>query len=166
MWLRWFRDLLTERLAGREPLQTGQSGEMVAPVIDSLVTGTRRELPLNRPNTGQAPYLPADVVVESMCVVDGDGIRPREAVVPPSFWVEWVRRHVAVHELTVEAALTGDRDVALAAFASDPLTGRLDLRDIEALVYELLDATSQWLPQFTGDRQDASRRSRSTSFSN
>ena len=38
----------------------------------------RRELPLNRPNAGQCPDLPADAVVESMCVVDGDGIRGRD----------------------------------------------------------------------------------------
>ena len=43
------------------------------------VTGTRRELPLNRPNTGQCPDLPADAVVESICVVDADGIRGRDA---------------------------------------------------------------------------------------
>ena len=34
--------------------------------------------PLNRPNTGQCPDLPDDAVVESICVVDGDGIRGRD----------------------------------------------------------------------------------------
>ncbi len=42
-------------LAGKEELATWDSGELVAPVIDSLVTGTRRECPLNRPNTGTVP---------------------------------------------------------------------------------------------------------------
>ena len=65
-------------LAGKEELATWDSGEMVAPVIDSIITGTRRELPLNRPNTGQCPDLPTDAVVEAMCVVDADGIRGRD----------------------------------------------------------------------------------------
>ena len=92
-------------LAGKEELPTWDSGELVAPVIDSLVTGTRRELPLNLPNTGQCPDLPADAVVESICVVDGDGIRGRDAARAPAPLAELLRRHVAVQEMTVEAAL-------------------------------------------------------------
>jgi alpha-galactosidase/6-phospho-beta-glucosidase family protein len=34
------------------------------------------------------------------------------------------------------------------AFTLDPLAGRGDLRDVEAMVDELLAATSRWLPQF------------------
>src|SRR4051812_13845236 len=50
-------------LAGEAPVPTWQSGEMVAPILDSLVTGTTRELPLNIPNTGQAADLPNDAIV-------------------------------------------------------------------------------------------------------
>lgn len=135
---------------GADP-PTWSSGEMVAPLIDSLVTGTPRELPLNLPNRGQAPYLPPGVVVETMCVADADGIRGRDAVTPPEPCAEWTRRHVAVQELTVEAALTGDRDLVHAAMALDPLCGRLDLHGLDAMTDDLLDATAAWLPQF-GDR--------------
>jgi len=136
-------------LAGKEELATWDSGELVAPVIDSLVTGTHRELPLNRPNTGQCPDLPADSVVESICVVDADGIRGRDAARAPAPFAELVRRHVAVQEMTIQAALTGDRALAHQAFALDPLAGRGDLRDTEAMVDELLSGTAKWLPQFT-----------------
>ncbi len=135
-------------LAGKEELATWDSGELVAPVIDSLVTGTHRELPLNRPNTGQCPDLPPDVVVESMCVVDGDGIRGRDTARAPVAFAELLRRHAAVQEMTVEAALTGDRALVHEAFALDPLAGRGDLRDTEAMVEELLAGTAKWLPQF------------------
>jgi alpha-galactosidase len=127
---------------------TWASGEMVAPVIDSLVTGERRELPLNLPNEGQAPYLPDDAVVETMCVVDGDGVRGREAIVPPEPCAEWIRRHVAVQELTMHAALSGDREAVHAAMALDPLCGRIGLREIESMADDLLAATAKWLPQF------------------
>jgi alpha-galactosidase len=133
---------------GDKPVPAWQSGEMVAPIIDSLTTGTHRELPLNLPNTGQAPYLPDDVVVETMCIVDADGIRGRDAIVPPPACAEWTRRHVAVQELTVEAAVTGDADLVRAAIALDPLGGRIDARSIEAMTTELLAATAEWLPQF------------------
>ncbi len=94
-------------LAGKEELTTWDSGELVAPVIDSLVTGTHREVPLNLPNAGQCPDLPADAVVESICVVDGDGMRGRDVASAPAPFAELLRRHVAVQELTVEAALEG-----------------------------------------------------------
>ena len=54
--------------------------------------------------------------------------------------------------MTVEAAVAGDRALALQAFALDPLAGRGDLRDTEAMVDELLAGTAAWLPQFTRTR--------------
>lgn len=135
-------------LSGDKEMQTWDSGELVAPVIDSLVTGTPRQLPLNVPNTGQCPDLQPDAVVESMCVVDADGIRGRDQARPPAPLAELLRRHVAVHELTVSAALSGDRSLAAAAFALDPLAGRGDMAETEAMVDELLSETSPWLPRF------------------
>jgi len=135
-------------LAGTRPLSTHPSGELVAPVIDSLVTGTRREVPLNLPNTGQCPDLPADAVVESICAVDSQGARGRDRARVPAAAAEVLRRHVATQELTVDAAVSGDRRVALAAFALDPFAGRGDLRDTEAMAAELLAGTGRWLPQF------------------
>jgi len=135
-------------LAGRQELPTWDSGELVAPVIDSLLTGTRRELPLNLPNAGQCPDIPPQSMVESMCVVDDTGIRGRDQLRLPPPLAELVRRHVAVNELTVDAALSGDRSTAYAAFALDPLAGRGDWRETEAMVDELLERTSVWLPQF------------------
>jgi alpha-galactosidase len=135
-------------LAGDKPLATHPSGELVAPVIDSLLTGSRREFPLNLPNIGQCPDLPADAVVESICVVDDQGVRGRDRARVPVPLAEVLRRQVATQELTVEAAVTGDRRVALAAFAVDPLAGRGDLRATDAMARELLAGTAPWLPQF------------------
>jgi ABC-type transporter Mla maintaining outer membrane lipid asymmetry ATPase subunit MlaF len=129
-------DTGTIRVFGRSTLDIADSSDWLstldrfgiisdrAPLIDSLVTGEHRELPVNLPNRGQAPYLPADVVVETMCIVDADGIHGRDEIVPPAVCAEWIRRHVEVQERTVEAALTGDRDVVCAAMALDPLCGR------------------------------------------
>jgi galacturan 1,4-alpha-galacturonidase len=136
-------------LAGTKPLQTWFSGELPALVVESLVSGRRRELPVNIPNAGQVVDLPAGVVVESMGIVDGDGVRGRDVAVLPPPYGELVRRHVAVAELTVSAAMSGDRSLAEAAFFLDPLAGRGDLHRTEAMVDELLAASSAWLPQFT-----------------
>lgn len=135
-------------LGGTKTLQTWPSGELPAPVIDALVTGEARELPVNIPNTGQVPDAPPDAVVESICVIDGDGIRGRDVAALPPPYDELVRRHVAVQEMTVAAAIDGDRRLAEAAFLLDPLAGRGDYQEATAMVGELLSATAQWLPQF------------------
>ena len=92
--------------------------------------------------------MPADAVVESICVVDAEGIRGRDVAPLPPPYAELVRRHVAVADYTVAAALRGDRELAEAAFFLDPLAGRGDLHQTEAMVAELLAGTSAWLPQF------------------
>jgi alpha-galactosidase/6-phospho-beta-glucosidase family protein len=135
-------------LAGTKDLQTWQSGELPSPLIQALLSGEPFEAPVNIPNAGQAPQLPPDVVLESICVIDGDGIRGRDVSVLPAPYDEIVRRHVATQELTVEAALRGDRALAGEAFALDPLAGRGDLHVQEAMVDELLAGTAEWLPQF------------------
>ncbi len=135
-------------LAGTKDLQTWQSGELPSPMIQAMLTGDPFEAPVNIPNTGQAVGLPPDVVLESICVIDGDGIRGRDRAALPAPYDEIVRRHVATQELTVEAALRGDRTLAAEAFALDPLAGRGDLRAMEAMVDELLAGTAEWLPHF------------------
>ena len=135
-------------LAGTKDLQTWQSGELPSPMIQAMLTGEPFEAPVNIPNTGQGVGLPADAVIESICVIDGDGIRGRDRAALPTPYDEIVRRHVATQELTVEAALRGDRTLAGEAFALDPLAGRGDLRDMDAMVDELLAGTAEWLPQF------------------
>jgi alpha-galactosidase len=135
-------------LAGSKDLQTWQSGELPAPMIQAMLTDVPFEAPVNIPNVGQAPDLPADAVLESICVIDGSGIRGRDVSHLPEPFNELVRRHVATQELTVQAALQGDRALAGQAFALDPLAGRGDLRQTDAMVDELLTGTAEWLPQF------------------
>ena len=135
-------------LDGSKPLQTWQSGELPSPMIQAMLSGEPFEAPVNIPNVGQAPQLPADVVLESICVIDADGIRGRDVSLLPAPYDEIVRRHTATQELTVEAAMTGDRALAAEAFALDPLAGRGDLGQMEAMVDELLAGTAEWLPQF------------------
>jgi alpha-galactosidase len=124
------------------------SGELVAPVIACRMLDRPGWFPLNIPNHGQVADLPPDVVVESMCVVDGSGVRGRDEVTLPPAMAEHLRRVSASQELTVEAAITGDRDDVLAAMLADPLAGRIDYDALGAMTHELLVATKPWLPQF------------------
>ena len=141
------RGRLLELLA-MDDVPTTPSGEIVAPLIDCFLTGTRRELPVNLPNTGQCPDFPPDVVVESIGVADRDGIRGRDRAVAPPLLAEYLRRVSAAQELTVDAALSGSREKAFEAMLADPLAGRADFEQLAMMTDELIDATRPWLPQF------------------
>jgi alpha-galactosidase/6-phospho-beta-glucosidase family protein len=122
---------------------------MVAPMIDSFLRDKSRDFPLNLPNTGQCPDLPADAVVESMVTAKGDGLTGRDHGVAPAALAESLRRVVASQEMTVEAAISGDRDRAVDAMLMDPLAGRIDFDLVAQMTDEMLAATARWLPQFS-----------------
>ena len=98
------------------------SGEMVAPLIDSRHRATSRATSRSTsPNTGQCPDLPDDVVVESMCTADGDGrARSRPCRGCRRCSPSTLRRVSPSQELTVEAAVTGDRDKVVEAMLARP----------------------------------------------
>ncbi len=124
------------------------SGELVASLLEGLLTGTDRSLPVNLPNTGQVESLPEGVVVECMGVAGREGLRPRDRTTVPGYLGEHVHRIAASQDLTVQAALSGDPRTVLEAMLLDPITGRLPYEDIVAMTDELLAATADWLPQF------------------
>jgi alpha-galactosidase len=124
------------------------SGELVAPLLDGIVTGTPRSLPVNLPNAGQVTDLPAGVVVECMGTIDGDGVRPRDTASAGAA-AEHLRRVVTSQELTVDAALSGDRRLVLQAMLADPVAGTLPWEHVAAMADELLTASAPWLPQFS-----------------
>jgi alpha-galactosidase/6-phospho-beta-glucosidase family protein len=92
--------------------------------------------------------LPAGVVVECMGTVDADGVRPRDTASAGAA-AEHLRRVVASQELTVQAALTGDRGLVLQAMLADPTAGGLPFEHVMAMTDELLAASAPWLPQFS-----------------
>ncbi len=137
-----------EALIAAPEIPAMPSGELVAPLIDSMLRDKPRDFPLNIPNTGQCPDLPMDVVVESVCTADGSGVRGRDRAEAPAALAEQLRRVSASQELTVEAALTGNRETVFEAMLADPLSSRLDWDQLQGMTDELLGATSAWLPQF------------------
>ena len=137
-----------EALIDAPEVPTFPSGELVAPLIDSMLRDKPRDFPLNIPNAGQCPDLPTDVVVESVCTVDGSGVRGRDRAECPPGLAAHLRRVAGSQELTVEAALTGSRELVFEAMLADPLASRIDWDQLQLMTDDLLDATAGWLPQF------------------
>ena len=76
-------------------------------------------------------------------------------MIPPGILTQ-IARHATNQEMTVEAALTGDRSLVLQAMLNDPLCGAIgDFRRMERMMDELLQANRQWLPRFFARRRRA-----------
>jgi alpha-galactosidase/6-phospho-beta-glucosidase family protein len=84
--------------------------------------------------------------VEGFARADADGLHPLPPVELPPAILANLRARLDQIELTVEAALTGDRKVALQALAADPLVPSLE--QATAILDEALAAEAPYLPQF------------------
>lgn len=97
---------------------------------------------------GRIANLPPDVVVETFGVVDASGVSPLPFGPLSPGVAAVVRRHVDNQEMVVEAALTGNRALAIQALANDPLLR--DLATVEPMLDEMLEANRHYLPRFFG----------------
>jgi alpha-galactosidase len=104
------------------PLQVvGHSPEEVVPIVAAMWTGEpTRIMAVNVPNHGSLPDVAEGAIVEVGATVDGDGIHPD--AMPPlgEPLASWVGTQVELQDLVVEAALSGDPDLAFRAVVEDP----------------------------------------------
>jgi alpha-galactosidase len=138
------------RLEGDGAIEVLPSFEYAATIIRSIVTGKPRVIYGNVANDGLIDDLPTGCTVEVPCLVDGNGVQPtRIGALPPQI-AALIRTNVNVHELTVEAALTGRLDHVYHAAMLDPHTAaELDPDQITDLVDALLSAHGEWIPRLS-----------------
>lgn len=117
--------LAEARSAGEERDEADLAGggyERVAlQVMRALLTGERAELILNVRNGSTLPGLPADGVIEVPAVVDATGAHALPAAPPTPHQLGLMAAVKGVEQDTIRAAVHGDRDAALRAFALHPL---------------------------------------------
>jgi alpha-galactosidase len=135
-------------LAG-EPLDVSRDATEYAPqVIHSITTGTLRRIHGNVANRGLISNLPEGYAVEVPCVVDALGVRPERVGALPAQCAALNRGFVNVGELTVRAAVTGDRRMVRQAAMVDPNTAAtLSLDRIWELCDELTAAHGDLIPE-------------------
>ncbi len=144
-----------ERMA-RRMVTVKRSMEYGSQIIFSQETGQPQVIYGNVPNHGLIENLPQGCCVEVPCLVDANGIQPtRVGTLPPQL-AAMMQTNINVQSLTVEAALTGNRDYVYHAAYLDPHTSaELDLDQITALVDDLIEAHGDYLPQFNGQKVKA-----------
>ena len=138
------------RLIGgtRQP-PTERTHEYGATIIEAIETNRPARVNGNVPNRDLIASLPPGCCVEVACLVDANGIQPTRVDGYPAQLAALNRTNINVHELIVEASLTGRREAVYHAVMLDPLTGAVcTLPQIHALVGEMLAEQERWLPQF------------------
>jgi alpha-galactosidase len=146
---------LWERLAaeadGRAPLderlfKETREGERVVDIIESILSDRQAlELAVNVRNDGLIPNLPPEAIVEVPGVVGGCGVRGIGVGGLPQAIADLLRGRIDQQELVVDAALTGDRRLALQALLADPLVR--DLESAKAMLDDALEAHAEHLPR-------------------
>jgi alpha-galactosidase len=137
-----------DALANRNAKETGHSGEYGTLIIHSMETGQPRVVYGNVANRSAIANLPSSCCVEVPCLVDRNGVQPTMVGALPPQLAALMQTNINVQELTVDAALTGDRDRVYQAALLDPHTAAaLDPEQIVALVDELLAAHGEMIPE-------------------
>ena len=133
-------------LAG-EPFELERSPEYGAVIIKAEVTGKVALIYGNVENTRLIDNLPEGCCVEVPVVVDRIGLRPVHVGPLTPELAAHCAPHVFVQDLTVRAALEGDREaVYRAAMLDRHAASVLSLTEIRAMTDELIDAHGAMMP--------------------
>jgi len=117
--------------------------EMVGAVMDN---DNHYHPQLNIPNRGFIPNLPEDVIVEVPGIISGMGFQGLSFPPLPEGIAEMCRRELALSSLVVDAAESGDKQLALQALLLDPMV--TDIDTARAILDDFLKEFGEYLPQF------------------
>ena len=123
-------------------------GDIATHLIISIATNRQREFHVNIPNEGSITNISQGSIVEVPALVDSSGARPICLGGLPRGVQGLTQGIINWEELTVDAALSGDRELVLQALMAHP-RWPLTLDSAEKLCDEMLRAQAKYLPQFS-----------------
>ena len=119
----------------------------VVGILVSIAANEGREWGgINFPNRGAIANLPYDAIVEGPCIVDKRGITPITIGDLPKCFLGITLHTINWQELTVDAALSGDRNILYQALLACPYVH--DMEAAEKIMDELFEAHAEYMPQF------------------
>lgn len=131
------------------PISLERGHEYAAYIINSWISGELYTFSGNVANTGLIPNLPEGCCVEVPVLVDRRGFNPIHVGPLPPQLAALNNVSVAVEEMAVEAALSGDPKLVYQAVCYDPLSAAvLSLAEIKKMVQEMLLKNKTYLPRF------------------
>jgi len=116
-------------------------------IIENIAAaGAHVHQAVNLPNQGAISNLPRGAIVETPALVNGAGIHAVAAGDLPAGIAELLRRETTVAQLSVDAAVLGDRQLALQALLLDPVISDMDAA--RQILDDYLLTYREYLPQF------------------
>jgi len=153
----FYSKMLAEKFETKDPLSieskklTKRSAEYCSWIIEAKELRKTFRLNGNVRNDGLITNLPNGCCVEVPCFVDAMGLHPTVVGDLPAQLAALNLTNVNVQGLAVQAAITGDPELAANAVSLDPLTStRVTLKEARDMTAEMLAAEAKWLPQFAG----------------
>ena len=121
----------------------GGYSDVAVSVMDALYNNNPLQTVANIPNKGTHTFLDYNAVIETPVFINKSGIRGLQVPEPHQI-VQGLMKSVKTYEqLTVEAAVTGDRAKAVLALTAHPLVKDYDLA--KELVGEIIEAHPRYL---------------------
>lgn len=115
-------------------------------IIESMWGNLGKSFYINSPNQGAVTNLPYDAFLELRCHVDMKGVRPLHFGEIPRGVLAIQHQLLDTHEMTAEAAVTGDRALLRRAMLTDPICNNIP--DADNCIAELLAAEKDVLPEY------------------
>ena len=144
---RW--EIQRDEIVNDGSLEHTRSREYASYIMDAITTGTPTVIAGNVLNKGLITNLPEDCCVEVPCLVDKNGVQPTYVGDLPTQLAALDRTNINVQELTVEAAMTLEKDKIYQAALMDPhANSELSISEIKAMVDELIAAHGDYLPTY------------------
>ena len=138
-------------LAEKPAALSKRGGSLYSEAAVRLITSIhsdRRDIQcVNTRNRGALSDLGPDSVVEVSCVIGAEGPRPLTVGHLRPELRGLLQQVKAYEELTIKAAVTGDRGAALQALLANPLVPSFGVAG--AVLDDLLEAHADYLPQFS-----------------
>jgi alpha-galactosidase len=131
-----------------EFVKSYESREKLDKLICSSLFNQKRMFQLNVMNEGAIFNVLPEAVVELDVLVDAYGYHAVQFGPLPAAIAGVCNIAATVQDLTVEAAIDGDRDLAFQALLMDPLVYSMEIEEAGRMLDEMLDAQRIWLPRF------------------
>ncbi|HEX7063726.1 MAG TPA: alpha-glucosidase/alpha-galactosidase, partial [Bacillales bacterium] len=143
---------MRDEVVNNQDLSHERSNEYGSYIVEAMETGNPYKIGGNVLNTGRLiSNLPEKAVVEVPCLVDRNGVTPTYVGDLPEQLAALNRTNINPQLLSIEAAVSGDREKLYQSAFLDPHTSaELSIDDTVALCDDLIEAHGNWLPQFKG----------------
>lgn len=140
---------LREKIMLPENVVHVRSKEYGASIIEACETDEPCKIYGNVQNTGLITNLPASACVEVPIMVDKNGLNPCFVGELPEQLAALNLTHIAVHNLTIKAAVSHKKeDVYMAAYLDPHTRDQLTFDEIKNLCDDLMEAHGDWLEKF------------------